>query len=98
MTATSLAFVFPGQGSQKVGMLAEAHDAFASVRETFAEASDALGYDMWRLIQDGEQDALNMRGRPGLCRRRHPGTPARRVHAERGSRGRGLDGGDHRTR
>ena len=60
MTATSLAFVFPGQGSQKVGMLADAHAAFAAVRDTFAEASDVLGYDMWQLVQDGEQEALNM--------------------------------------
>ena len=60
MTANSLAFVFPGQGSQKIGMLAEAHAAFTSVQDTFAEASDALGYDIWRLIQVGEQDALNM--------------------------------------
>ncbi len=59
MTDT-LAFVFPGQGSQKVGMLAAAHEQFESVRDTFAEASEALGYDMWDLIQNGEQDALNL--------------------------------------
>ena len=47
------AFVFPGQGSQKVGMLAEAHEAFDSVRQTFAEASETLGYDMWALVQAG---------------------------------------------
>ena len=60
MSATNTAFVFPGQGSQKVGMLANAHQQYASVRDTFAEASDALGYDMWDLIQNGEQEALNM--------------------------------------
>lgn len=60
MPATNTAFVFPGQGSQKVGMLANAHGQYASVRDSFAEASDALGYDMWDLIQNGEQDALNM--------------------------------------
>jgi [acyl-carrier-protein] S-malonyltransferase len=60
MTAASLAFVFPGQGSQKVGMLADAHAAFSAVQDTFAEASDALCYDMWQLIQEGEQEALNM--------------------------------------
>ena len=60
MSATNTAFVFPGQGSQKVGMLAAAHEQFTSVRETFAEAGDALGYDMWDLIQNGEQEALNM--------------------------------------
>jgi len=60
MTAHSLAFVFPGQGSQKVGMLADAYDAFPAVKDTFSEASEALGYDVWGLIRDGEQDALNM--------------------------------------
>ncbi|RLQ23125.1 [acyl-carrier-protein] S-malonyltransferase [Seongchinamella sediminis] len=60
MSDNSLAFVFPGQGSQKVGMLAAAHDQFAAVRDTFAEASEALGYDMWDLIQNGEQEALNL--------------------------------------
>lgn len=60
MSANTIAFVFPGQGSQKVGMLAGAYEQFAAVRDTFAEASDALGYDMWNLIQNGEQEALNM--------------------------------------
>ncbi len=60
MTNASLAFLFPGQGSQKVGMLADAYAAFASVRDTYAEAADALGYDVWQLIQEGEQEALNM--------------------------------------
>lgn len=55
-----IAFVFPGQGSQKVGMLAAAHERFQAVRDTFAEASGVLGYDMWDLIQNGEQDALNL--------------------------------------
>ena len=54
------AFVFPGQGSQKVGMLLAAHAEYAVVRDTFAEASSVLGYDMWDLIQRGEQDALNL--------------------------------------
>ncbi len=60
MAATNTAFVFPGQGSQKVGMLADAYDKFQAVRDTFTEAGDALGYDMWDLIQNGEQEALNM--------------------------------------
>ena len=55
-----LAFVFPGQGSQKVGMLAAAAEAYPSVGQTFEEASDALGYDLWDLVQNGEQEALNM--------------------------------------
>ncbi|MBB3046543.1 [acyl-carrier-protein] S-malonyltransferase [Litorivivens lipolytica] len=55
-----LAFVFPGQGSQKVGMLAEIAEQEAVVRETFQEASDALGYDMWDMVQNGEQETLNL--------------------------------------
>ena len=60
MSESNIAFVFPGQGSQKVGMLAAAHAHFGAVRDTFAEASEVLGYDMWSLIQDGTQDALNL--------------------------------------
>jgi len=60
MADNSIAFVFPGQGSQKVGMLAAAHERFAAVRDAFMEASEALGYDMWHLVQNGEQEALNL--------------------------------------
>ena len=60
MAVSTFAFVFPGQGSQKVGMLAAAFDTFEAVRNTYAEASEVLDYDMWQLIQQGEQDALNM--------------------------------------
>lgn len=49
----TLAFVFPGQGSQSVGMLSELGAAEPVVRATFAEASDVLGYDLWSLCQDG---------------------------------------------
>ena len=55
----SLAFVFPGQGSQAVGMLAEIGAAQSIVVDTFAEASDALGYDLWALTQQGPADVLN---------------------------------------
>jgi [acyl-carrier-protein] S-malonyltransferase len=55
----SLAFVFPGQGSQKVGMLAEFADV-AIVRDTYAQASHVLGYDLWELSQNGPQEELNM--------------------------------------
>jgi len=60
MPGSNIAFVFPGQGSQKVGMLAAAYDRFGAVRETFAEAADALGEDLWPVIQQGPQDALNL--------------------------------------
>lgn len=59
-TLSTLAFVFPGQGSQKQGMLAELAAAYPIVQETFAEASDVLGYDLWQLSQEGPQEALNM--------------------------------------
>ncbi|QFU75872.1 [acyl-carrier-protein] S-malonyltransferase [Halioglobus maricola] len=60
MSESNIAFVFPGQGSQKVGMLAAAYEQYEAVRDTFAEASEALAYDMWDLIQNGEQEALNL--------------------------------------
>ncbi|RMA81086.1 ACP S-malonyltransferase [Umboniibacter marinipuniceus] len=59
MNNAALAFVFPGQGSQKIGMLAELAEQHSIVGETFAEASDILGYDLWALCQQGEQDAIN---------------------------------------
>lgn len=58
MTAT-LAFVFPGQGSQAVGMLAELGASESLISETFAEASEALGYDLWALCQEGPAEQLN---------------------------------------
>lgn len=52
------AVVFPGQGSQKVGMLAEIAPSFAVIQETFAEASQILGYDLWDIVQN-DADKLN---------------------------------------
>jgi len=54
----NFALVFPGQGSQSVGMLAELADAHPQIKATFQEASDALGYDLWQLIQNGPEDEL----------------------------------------
>ena len=56
---TKLAFVFPGQGSQTVGMLAELYAEFDIVRSTFTEASAALGYDLWALVAQGPEAELN---------------------------------------
>lgn len=60
MTQQNLAFVFPGQGSQKIGMLADLAATYPVVQSTFAEASDVLGYDLWDLVQNGSQDDINM--------------------------------------
>ena len=60
MKNQQLAFVFPGQGSQKVGMLADIATIYPIVQETFAEASAALDYDMWQLTQQGAQEELNL--------------------------------------
>jgi [acyl-carrier-protein] S-malonyltransferase len=54
-----LAFVFPGQGSQSVGMLAELAETYPQVKQTFEEASDALGFDLWNLVQNGPVEELN---------------------------------------
>ena len=56
---TQFAMVFPGQGSQAVGMLAELAEQYPSVEATFAEASAALGYDVWQLVQQGPAEELN---------------------------------------
>lgn len=52
------AIVFPGQGSQSLGMLSDLNDNFSIVKDTFTEASDALGFDLWTLTQE-DQEALN---------------------------------------
>jgi len=55
----SLGFVFPGQGSQSVGMLSELAANQQEVKDTFTEASDALGIDLWKLTQEGPEEELN---------------------------------------
>ena len=55
----NLGFVFPGQGSQKVGMLADLASGFSLVEETFSEASAALGEDLWQIAQLDAQQKLN---------------------------------------
>lgn len=54
-----LAFLFPGQGSQSVGMLSALAERHASVQKTFIEASAALDEDLWRLAQEGPEALLN---------------------------------------
>lgn len=53
------AIVFPGQGSQAVGMLADLHENYDVVKQTFAQASDALGYDLWALVSEDADGKLN---------------------------------------
>ena len=55
----NIAFVFPGQGSQSIGMLADLATEYTIVTDTFSEASDVLGYDLWSLIQNGPSEELN---------------------------------------
>ncbi|MEE4410370.1 MULTISPECIES: ACP S-malonyltransferase [unclassified Serratia (in: enterobacteria)] len=56
---TQFAFVFPGQGSQSLGMLADLAAQFPIVEATFSEASSVLGYDLWQLVQQGPAEELN---------------------------------------
>ncbi len=55
----NLAFVFPGQGSQSVGMLTDLAASYPEVRHTFERASDVLGKDLWSIIANGPEDELN---------------------------------------
>jgi len=57
--SASLAFVFPGQGSQSLAMLAEHGAQQSLILDTFGEASEALGYDLWALTQQGPEEQLN---------------------------------------
>lgn len=55
----TVALVFPGQGSQSLGMQKDLANTWPQVRETYAEASAALGYDLWKLVQEGPQEELD---------------------------------------
>jgi [acyl-carrier-protein] S-malonyltransferase len=59
MTKNDLAFLFPGQGSQSVGMLSQMAQSSGLVAATFVQASDVLGYDLWALSQDGTAEELS---------------------------------------
>ncbi|AKO45166.1 ACP S-malonyltransferase [[Haemophilus] ducreyi] len=65
---SNFAMVFPGQGSQAVGMLAELATEFPIVEQVFAEASEVLGYDLWALVQHGTAEELSQtqRTQPAL--------------------------------
>lgn len=71
---TQFAIAFPGQGSQSVGMLAELAEQHAVIKETFAEASQVLGYDMFAPVMNGPVEDLNKTSAhpacaaDGLCR------------------------------
>lgn len=79
----AFAFVFPGQGSQSVGMLGALAQASPSVHSTFAEASDVLGYDLWKFVSEGPEDVLNSteRTQPAMLT---AGVATWRVWRERG--------------
>ena len=56
---SDIGFIFPGQGSQKLGMLAELAAKFSVVEETFAQASTVLGKDLWQVSQTDQKEQLN---------------------------------------
>jgi [acyl-carrier-protein] S-malonyltransferase len=58
--SNTIAVFFPGQGSQSVGMLNALAESYPDVHRTFAEASDALGFDLWRLVSEGPKADLDL--------------------------------------
>ena len=81
----AVAFVFPGQGSQSVGMLASLAQISPVIQATFAEASQVLGYDLWELCQQGPAELLNSteRTQPAMLA---AGVATYRLWCERGGR------------
>lgn len=57
---TDVIAYFPGQGAQQVGMLSELAEQYSQVKETFEEASDAIGLDLWRMVSQGPAETLNL--------------------------------------
>ncbi|TPW12003.1 MAG: acyl-carrier-protein S-malonyltransferase, partial [Halothiobacillaceae bacterium] len=55
----ALGFVFPGQGSQTVGMSHDLAQHYPIVRQTYNEAAEVLGYDLWSLVEEGPEAVLN---------------------------------------
>ncbi|MCI0399913.1 MAG: ACP S-malonyltransferase [Gammaproteobacteria bacterium] len=88
----ALGFVFPGQGSQSVGMLNDFANHYPQVKKTFAEASEALGYDLWDLVAKGPADELNRteRTQPAMLT---AGVALWRLWRERGGQVPGLIAG-----
>jgi malonyl CoA-acyl carrier protein transacylase len=86
----SLAFVFPGQGSQSLGMVSALAGSSPVIESVFAQASEVLGYDLWERCQEGPEEALNQTectqpamlavNSPRLCPAIKAGTQPRRVH------------------
>ena len=59
MLTFNIAVVFPGQGSQSVGMLREYAETWEQVEQTFGQASEVLGYDLWGIVSNGPEEKLN---------------------------------------
>ena len=57
--SVNLAYVFPGQGSQALGMLAELAQNYPLITDLFKQVSERLDYDLWKLVQEGPESQLN---------------------------------------
>ena len=63
----NLAYVFPGQGSQFVGMLAELAEQYPLILDHFSLVSEQVGYDLWQLVQEGPETKLNQTEHTQSC-------------------------------